>query len=662
MSDALLRDFLADITLGALELDTAGKVLFINEHLLALLGRTPGEMIGGDWIELVVPEVDRMKVRAALVDAISTGLVSNLREYVLVTRTGEELRLAWTSVVRRDASGTATGVIAIARDVSDVHRAERERALLVAAIEQSAESVIITDKDARITYVNNAFERMSGYASRDVIGQNPRLLKSDAQSATFYDAMWAAIANGLPWVADMTNRRKDGSLYHLTSVISPIRAADKSITGFVAVGRDVSHERELETQAEVLTRERALIADTLRRMPMRGTVEETAELFCRQVASLADVAVTALFTFESDGAAVPMAYIGPDGLDTRRREQTAGRSRNLRVRADGGPWVEVWRGHPSDPYTDSLKKAGIRAFAYAPISYEGSVIGILAVGSAEEDATTQLSSQLGAIVDFANLAGALLGGRVGDRSEASRRLSVVEQIIAEQAFSPVFQPIVDIVRNKTVGYEALTRFADGVAPDVRFANAAAVGMGHELERATLEAAIAAAGRLSHSRFLHLNVSPGFVVAGKDLHRLLGQTRARIVLEVTEHAEVGDYREFRAAIDGLDRPVRLAVDDAGAGFASFRHILELRPAFVKLDISLVSGIDTDPAKQALVAGMRHFSRMTKRRLIAEGVETEAEAATLRQLDIRLGQGFLFGRPVPAGADAGQDALDLPPNRY
>jgi EAL domain-containing protein (putative c-di-GMP-specific phosphodiesterase class I) len=90
-------------------------------------------------------------------------------------------------------------------------------------------------------------------------------------------------------------------------------------------------------------------------------------------------------------------------------------------------------------------------------------------------------------------------------------------------------------------------------------------------------------------------------------------------------------------------IRLAVDDAGAGFASFRHILELRPAFVKLDRSLVAGIDSDPAKQALAAGMRQFAASTHCRLIAEGVETEKERATLLALDIQFAQGFLLGRP-------------------
>ena len=644
-AEARLREFLDHIELSALMLDTAGRIVFVNDHLASLVGRTRDELLGQDWIEVAVPEPEQAAVRAALMDAIA-GRPTGGREDGIVTSAGDERRLAWKNVIQRDAAGIVTGLASVAEDVTDARRAEAERATLVAAIEQSAESVIITDKDARITYVNKAFERISGYRASEVMGRNPRLLKSNAQSTTFYDAMWAALANGLSWVADMTNRRKDGSLYHLTSVISPIRAPDRSITGFVAVGRDVSHERELETQAEVLTRERALIADTLRRLPSSGTLDETSELFCRQVASLTDVAVTTLIVFETDGDAVPIAHVAQNDREVGLRPFTRARSHYLRDRANAGPWVEAWQGQASDPYAESVRSAGVRAFAYAPVSYDGSIIGILAVGSAEDDATTQLSGQLGAVVDFADLGGALLGRRLGDSREARRRRAVVEDIIAEGSFTPVFQPIVDLVRGVTVGYEALTRFADGVAPDARFASASAVGMGLDLERATLDAALGAAASLSRSRFLHLNVSAEFVLARTDLRRLLAKSRARIVLEVTEHAEVGDYRDFARAIEDLGRPVCLAVDDAGAGFASFRHILELRPAFVKLDISLVRGIDSDPAKQALVAGMHHFARMTKRRLIAEGVETEAEAEALRSLDVRLGQGYLFGRPALA----------------
>lgn len=120
-----------------------------------------------------------------------------------------------------------------------------------------------------------------------------------------------------------------------------------------------------------------------------------------------------------------------------------------------------------------------------------------------------------------------------------------------------------------------------------------------------------------------------------------------MLEVTEHVAIADYAAFGDAVASLRPRVELAVDDAGAGFASFRHILELHPAFVKLDRSLITGLELDPARQALIAGSHHFASSTDCRLIAEGVETDAELATLRKLGIEFGQGYLLGRPLPIG---------------
>jgi EAL domain-containing protein (putative c-di-GMP-specific phosphodiesterase class I) len=221
-------------------------------------------------------------------------------------------------------------------------------------------------------------------------------------------------------------------------------------------------------------------------------------------------------------------------------------------------------------------------------------------------------------------------------------------VIDEGRIEPVFQPIVDLARRATVGYEALTRFRDGVAPDVRFGAAAAVGLGTELELASLRAALRAATRLPPGLWLNINVSPALVLAGNELRALLGTHDRPIVCEVTEHAVITDYAAFRVAAAGL-AGVRMAVDDAGAGFASLRHILELRPAFVKLDRSLVAGIDGDPVRRALIVGMCHFARSAGCRLIAEGIETEAELAALLELDVPLGQGYLLGDPAPAPVD-------------
>ena len=131
--------------------------------------------------------------------------------------------------------------------------------------------------------------------------------------------------------------------------------------------------------------------------------------------------------------------------------------------------------------------------------------------------------------------------------------------------------------------------------------------------------------------------------------MIRATSRRLILELTEHVPIDDYAALRKAIKALGN-ADLAVDDAGAGYASLRHILELRPTFAKLDISLVRGIDADDLRQAIVAGLVYFARRSGCRLIAEGVESTREATALRQLGVEFAQGYLFGRPesIPGAA--------------
>ena len=136
-----------------------------------------------------------------------------------------------------------------------------------------------------------------------------------------------------------------------------------------------------------------------------------------------------------------------------------------------------------------------------------------------------------------------------------------------------------------------------------------------------------------------------------MSRCLARSKRPLVLEVTEHVAIEDYAIFRGAVERIGAGVRYAVDDAGAGFSSFRHILELRPDFVKLDIGLVHEIDQDDVRQALAAGIVYFAQKSGCHLIAEGIETQPERDQLRALGVTLGQGYLLGRPAPIDPQAG-----------
>ena len=228
-----------------------------------------------------------------------------------------------------------------------------------------------------------------------------------------------------------------------------------------------------------------------------------------------------------------------------------------------------------------------------------------------------------ALEAFAALSAALLAPGILARQRDDTVRNRIERVITTAAFGPVFQPIVALDSGTPVGYEALTRFADGSRPDRQFADADAIGLGLELEIACLAASLDASRRLPAMSWLSLNVSPALVLEHNRLAAAISHAPADIVLEITEHVPIDDYSAFRAAIARLGPGVRAAIDDAGAGFSSLRHILELRPYAVKLDVALVRSIETDTARQALIAGMAYFAVKTGCVLVAEGVETPAE---------------------------------------
>jgi EAL domain-containing protein (putative c-di-GMP-specific phosphodiesterase class I) len=320
--------------------------------------------------------------------------------------------------------------------------------------------------------------------------------------------------------------------------------------------------------------------------------------------------------------------------------------------AGQGAWAEAWTSTPEDgDWGSRLDEAGLAAFAFGPIVHAGRVHGGVVVGTRDPGLAQRLVENVASVVDFSTTPSALLGERLHGYLQSVQLWNSITQVLADSAFHPVFQPIIELASGDVVGYEALTRFASGNPPNRMFADARRVALGMELELATLGAAIDAARRLPSGRFLDLNVSPSLLENPAALQARLAKADRPIVLEITEHDAVADYVALREAIRWLGPNVRLAVDDAGAGIANFGHIVELSADFVKLDISLVRGVNVNLGRQALVVAMRHFARTAGCRLVAEGVETEDEARALTQLGVEFAQGFLFGRPEPAPA-AGQ----------
>lgn len=230
------------------------------------------------------------------------------------------------------------------------------------------------------------------------------------------------------------------------------------------------------------------------------------------------------------------------------------------------------------------------------------------------------------------------------RDEVSGRLGPLIEL--HRGPVVVFQPIVDLATGGRVGAEALSRFPAewGMAPDVCFAEAHSVGLGHRLELLALERAAEAIHEAGG--YVAMNISPETLLLPES-RELLGRLPLdRVLLELSEHDPVEDYDALREVLDPLrGRGMRLAIDDVGAGFSSLRHIVLTRPDVIKLDRSIVDGVSADEVLTTLVRSLVAFAKGAGATVVAEGIETEADAAWLRDLGVDKGQGWHFGRPGP-----------------
>lgn len=278
---------------------------------------------------------------------------------------------------------------------------------------------------------------------------------------------------------------------------------------------------------------------------------------------------------------------------------------------------------------------------------DGSIFGTFCCFSRSADTSLNLRD-LNLMRVFADLAGKMIDReRVAHRNlhEVHER---IQQVLSGEALHMVYQPIYDLDRAAIAGFESLSRFTATPtrSPDLWFHDAHAVGLGVELELKAIENALTIMPRLNDGLDLAVNASPETILDPRLEKILSNMDRvSHLVLEITEHAAVERYEEIASRLKPYrDKGLQIAVDDAGAGYASFRHILNLEPDRIKLDMSLTRDIDIDPARRALAAALIHFTVDTGSTLVAEGVETAAEAATLIELGVEKAQGYFLGRPM------------------
>ena len=249
-------------------------------------------------------------------------------------------------------------------------------------------------------------------------------------------------------------------------------------------------------------------------------------------------------------------------------------------------------------------------------------------------------------------------GLVGERIESSLEQDItlrearkrVEAMLDGHAVTMFQQPIHDLKSGKPVGVECLARFPDlnKRGPQAWFDDAERTGLGNELEMTAVRCALETVGTVPDGIYAAINASPATILSG-NLRRELEQAEpGNLVIEITEHQQVDDFAALAREIEALKPFARIAIDDVGTGYAGLRHLIDLQPDILKMDMVLTRECDSDPARRAIGAAMVQFAGDIGARLVAEGIETEAERAVMQDLGVDYGQGYLFARPLPVVA--------------
>ena len=527
--------------------------------------------------------------------------------------------------------------------------------------------ILLVDDDPDIRNVVGIALRRAGFSSREASSGEEALdvVRRESVVAVVLDHELPGMS-GIDVIRALRQRPESATLPIVlmtgagddhTVVLALENGADDFLTKPVRldelIARLRAHLRSSSAWADQVTSElraRADVVEALASLPISTEPYDAAAVLVSEIGGRAEYDFVGVLQVADGGHLNVLAtYTQQLGVERGVKLQVD-RARYLLSRLRDGPWVEIVASQAAYEPVNAFWSSSVDLAAGAPIYAGTVVVGLLTIGYNSGEAggsPARRARLLASVIDYANILSAAAGLSIAHHSRLNATRGRVRRIIATRAFYPVFQPIVELANLHVFGFEALTRFTEGVAPDVQFAEASEYGFGPDLEAATLESALMAAGALSASATLTLNASPTLVIERARLQSLLDRATMPVVLELTEHAQIEDYAAVREAIASFGPGVRLAVDDAGAGYASLRHILELRPAFVKLDISIVRGIEADPVRQALVSGLVYFAGTTGFAMIGEGIETQAEAGVLRDLGVTFGQGFLFGRPAPIG---------------
>lgn len=574
----------------------------------------------------------------------------------------------WVSVRSLPYRSAEGGVLwdGIVLDISERKAAEEKLREAATVFASTADGVVITALDGEIRDVNQAFVNVTGYPREEAIGENPRILKSGRHDHGFYQAMWASLEETGQWRGEIWNRRKDGMVYPELLAISVVPDHQGNATGYVGVFTDITRIKEAEERLEYLAHH-----DPLTGLPNRLLLHARLDHSIRQ-AQRSNGMVAVLF-FDLDRFKHINDSLGHPAGDQllqafAQRLTDSLRSGDTVARLSGDEFIVLLDQVGSSASIAAIARKLIDALKPS-VTIDGSRIRATAsIGISVYPDDGHTGATLLRNADAAMYRAKEEGGNTYQFYTAEMTAAAFEQVFLDNALRGaldnnelrlVYQPLVDLSSRRLLGVEALLRWdhpEQGTISPLRFIRIAEQnGLIGEIGGWVLRTACA-----QGVRWLQQGFEFGIIavnIAGRQIHdrgfvgdveRTLAETglpARHLELEVSEgfvmrRADLGVERLQALRAQG----VGIAIDDFGTGYSSLSQLKRLPITKLKIDQSFVRDIPDDPNDMALCDAVIAISRSLDLAVIAEGVETEAQAAFLRDKGCGVAQGYLFSRPV------------------
>ncbi len=588
---------------------------------------------------------------------------SGSMEYDIIGLKGARKCVETHAVPLLDESNRVTAHLAITRDITAFKQSQKDLKQFSVAVEQCASVVMITDTQARLTYVNPRFESVTGYSSEEALGQTPRILRSGKYSPVFYQQLWARIGAGRSWRGKMQNRRKNGELYWVMAVISPIKDEAGDITHFLCTQEDVTNSHNLTEQLDYQARH-CMLTGLINRYEFEQRLTQLLER------ARTDHTNHAVFFLDIDQFKVINDTCGHIAGDQLLRQlgsvmQAHVRQHDSVSRLGGDEFAVLLEYCVPEEAVRVAEKLRLAIdetnFAWGDQAFRVSAsIGVVCLDSSSPG-TAEILSYADTSCYMAKEQGRNRIYLYQDDEASQRRQGEMQWItrihegIEKNQFCLYVQDIVGLQQDKEQHYEVLLRYreADGsiIAPGAFLPSAERYGLSPKLDRWVINrvcAFLAKTGRKDLK--LSINLS-GLSIADTELLVFVRKTLqhyqvepAQLCFEITETAAISNLGNAIQFINAMKEiGCRFALDDFGSGLSSFGYLKNLPVDFVKIDGIFVKDILIDQVDLAMVRSINDIGHLMGKKTIAEFVENAKIAEELAALGVDYGQGYGIAKP-------------------